>query len=112
MKLSDLQRYALIECYNRRAARVPRLAVHSFYRNAPNRPGHVQDVVTKSLEALIDRGFLIGYGRRTPKKWFIDEIRLTPRGKKTARILLGQQLVLPLSRRRKKPSNSINVKPL
>ncbi len=108
MKLSGLQRFALIECYNRRTTRVPRNTVHNFYRNMPKQPGHVQDVVTKSLEALIDRGFLIGYGRRTPKKWFIDGIKLTPKGRKIARVLLGEQLVLPLTRGRTKRSRIIN----
>jgi hypothetical protein len=52
--------------------------------------------MTKSLERLIDKGLMIGYGRRTPEKWFIDEIRLTDVGKKAARKLLGQQQKLPL----------------
>lgn len=109
MKLSGLQRFALIECYNRRTTRVPRITVHNFYRNMPKKPGYVQDVVTKSLEALIDRGLLIGYGRRTPKKWFIDGIKLTPKGRKIARVLLGEQLVLPLARRRSSRSRIINT---
>lgn len=96
MRLSGLQRFALIECYTRRSTRLIRKVVHGYYRSMPKQPGHVQDVVTKSLESLIDRGLLIGYGRRTPKRWFIDEIRLTPRGRKIARTLLGEQLSLPL----------------
>jgi hypothetical protein len=67
----------------------------------PKQPKDVQDVVTKSLESLIDRGWLIGYGRRTPKKWFINEIRLTAAGRKLARKLLGEQLRLPLKRKKK-----------
>ncbi len=100
MRLSGLQRFALIECYNRRKTRLPRKAVHGFYRSMPLQPGHIQDVVTKSLESLIDKGLLIGYGRRTPKKWFIDEIRLTSAGRRLARKLLGEQLALPLRRRK------------
>jgi hypothetical protein len=96
MRLSGLQRFALIECYTRRTAKLPRKAVHAYYRSMPTQPGHVQDVVTKSLESLIDKGLLIGYGRRTPKMWFIDEIRLTSQGRRLARKLLGEQLPLPL----------------
>ncbi|MBI4426661.1 MAG: hypothetical protein HY567_03720 [Candidatus Kerfeldbacteria bacterium] len=95
-RLSGLQRFALIESYSRRRARLPRQLVHAFYKSMPKQPKEVQDVVTKSLESLIDRGLLIGYGRRTPKKWFIDEIRLTAAGRKLARRLLGEQLRLPL----------------
>jgi len=96
MRLSGLQRFALVECYTRRTTRLPRKAVHAFYKSMPKQPEHVQDVVTKSLESLIDKGVLVGYGRRTPKKWFIDEIRLTPTGRRLARKLLGEQLPLPL----------------
>lgn len=100
-RLSGLQRFALIESYTRRSARLPRMSVHAFYKSMPKQPKDVQDVVTNSLESLVDRGWLIGYGRRTPKKWFIDEIRLTAAGRKLARRLLGVQLRLPLHRRRK-----------
>ena len=96
MRLSGLQRFTLIECYNRRKSRLPRKAVHAYYKSMPKQPGYVQDVVTKSLESLVDKGLLIGYGRRTPKMWFIDEIRVTPQGRRLARKLLGEQLALPL----------------
>lgn len=96
MRLSGLQRFALLECYTRRSARLTSKSIHSFYSARPKPPGYVQDVVTKSLESLIDKGLLIGYGRRTPKMWFIDEIRLTPSGRRVARKLLGEQLALPL----------------
>lgn len=101
-RLSGLQRFALIESYTRRSTRLPRQAVHAFYRSMPKQPEHIPEVVTKSLESLIDRGLLIGYGRRTPEKWFIDEIRLTSKGRRLARQLLGQQLALPLKTRRSK----------
>lgn len=52
-------------------------------------------IVTKSLERLIDKGFLIGYGVRTPKKWFIKEIKLTAIGRKVAKSLQGKQASLP-----------------
>ncbi len=96
MRVSGLQRFSLIECYNRRTSRLPRAAIGAFYRAMPRQPIDTQDVITKSLERLIDKGLLIGYGRRTPKKWFIDEIKLTPAGRRFARKLLGEQLSLPL----------------
>jgi len=102
MKLSGLQRFVLCECYVRRTTRLPRRTVHGYYRDMPRQPKMVQDVVTKSLERLIDRGLLIGYGRRTPKKWFIEEIKLTSTGRQHARRLLGEQLALPLRKRRRR----------
>ncbi len=105
MRLSGLQRFALIECYNRKKARLPRTAVHAFYRSMPKSPVDIRDVVTKSLERLIDKGLLIGYGRRTPETWYIEEIKLTPAGRRLARRLLGEQLALPLGRRRQRLTN-------
>ncbi len=61
-----------------------------------------QDAVTKSLERLIDKGLLIGYGRRTPKKWFIDEVILTPKGRKETKKLLGKQQKLPFTLKKSK----------
>lgn len=98
MNLSKLQRFALIESYTRRGVRLSRTAIHRFYASSPSQPERIQDVVTKSLESLIDRGLMIGFGRRTPKKWFIEDIKLTARGRREARTLLGQQLSLPLRR--------------
>lgn len=101
MRLSGLQRFTLIECYNRSKTHLPRQAVHAYYKSMPRSPLVIQDVVTKSLERLVDKGLLIGYGRRTPKKWYINEIKLTPRGRKLARKLLGEQLALPLRKSRR-----------
>jgi hypothetical protein len=39
---------------------------------------------------------------RTPKKWFIKEIKLTASGLKTAKKLIGEQLSLPLRKKKKK----------
>jgi hypothetical protein len=44
---------------------------------------------------LIDKEFLIGYGVRTPKKWFIKEIKLTVNGRRMAKKLQGEQQALP-----------------
>ncbi|OGF43847.1 hypothetical protein A2555_03615 [Candidatus Falkowbacteria bacterium RIFOXYD2_FULL_39_16] len=54
------------------------------------------NIITKSLERLMDRGLLFGYGIRTAKKWFIKEVKLTAKGKKVAQNLQGRQTELPL----------------
>ncbi len=38
---------------------------------------------------------MVGYGVRTPKKWYIKEVKLTPIGRRLARKLLGEQQALP-----------------
>ena len=97
MRLSTLQKYILRQSIQSRRTRFPRKEFMRFYE-AMEQPPSLDDRqggITKSLERLIDKGLMIGYGRRTPKKWFIDEIRLTPAGTKTARRLLGEQQKLP-----------------
>ena len=53
--------------------------------------------VTKSMERLIDKGLLIGFGRRTPRKWFITNVKLTRKGREMAKLVLRErQKKLPL----------------
>lgn len=54
------------------------------------------DTVTKSLENLIDKGLLAGYGVRTPKKWYIKEVGLTSAGRRIAKRLGDKRQKLPL----------------
>ncbi len=96
MRLSPLQKFILRHCYSREP-RISRVGFERFYEHqkyVPQRSGKV-NIITKSLEALIDRGFLVGYGVRTPQKWYIKEVKLTPLGRKLARKLLGEQATLP-----------------
>lgn len=53
------------------------------------------NIITQSIERLINKELLTGYGMRTPHKWFIREISLTTRGKRAAKQLLGEQKKLP-----------------
>lgn len=96
MLLSALQRYILRECYQYPKPRVPRQPFTKFYARTTHPDA---DSITVSLERLIDRGLLIGFGRRTPKKWFIEEVKLTPLGRRTARATYGKQQQLPLTTR-------------
>ena len=88
-QLSTLQRYIL-----RAALAVPRAAVdrRAFlgYYERQQKPISI-DSLTKVLERLLDRGLVSGYGRRTPKKWFIERVRLTLVGRTQAKKLYGQQ---------------------
>lgn len=56
-----------------------------------------EKIITQSLERLISRGLLIGYGRRTAFKWFITHLRLTKKGYKAVLYLLQKkQTKLPI----------------
>lgn len=127
MRLSPLQRFLLLECLNNRHHRLRHKSLLRFYDRVEHSPKKdnqsrnsmrdfagrfletdsvrkktQQNAVTKSLERLIDKGLMIGYGRRTPRKWFIEEVALTPKGRKQARKLLGEQQSLPLKMQNEK----------
>lgn len=95
MKLSALQRFILRECYTSGKSHVLRQVFTNFYHRSTVK-NVAADSITVSLERLIDRGLLIGYGHRTPKKWYIEEVKLTPLGRRIAKQTLGQQQHLPL----------------
>ena len=97
MRLSRLQRFVLTttrdaggKCDRRRFLR--------FYADNPEPPSHDDQIntITKALERMIDQEFLIGYGVRTPKKWYIKEVKLMPAGRRLARKLQGEQQVLKI----------------
>jgi hypothetical protein len=103
MRLSPLQKYILRSCYLTPPRAVVRVGFAKFYDTKKQRPKAeaTVNIITKSLESLIDKGFMTGYGVRTPEKWYIKEVKLTPKGRKLTWKLLGEQQVLPfkLSRR-------------
>ncbi|MBI4434437.1 hypothetical protein HY635_01285 [Candidatus Uhrbacteria bacterium] len=95
LRLSRLQRAILRSCYPLRG-RVERRRFHDLGKNEATHAKDVVDVVTKALERMIDRGLLVGHGVRTKEKWFIKEVRLTPEGRRVARVVVGTQQTLPL----------------
>jgi len=99
MRLSALQKYTLTQCYQARQQKLSRRVIDRYYqKQAETDPtDDMQSIITRSVERLIDKELLIGYGRRTAQKWFIDEIKLTARGRRLAKTLLGQQQRLPLT---------------
>lgn len=103
MHLSPLQKFILLECLNSKTGRISRTRLHRFYDKTKNPPHSelITKIITKSIERLIAKDLLVGFGERTKYKWFIKEIKLTTLGKKTAKKLLGEQITLPFKRRKK-----------
>lgn len=97
MRLSPLQKYILKSCYVNSAKVISRAGFARFYETQKQGPkaGDVVNIITKSLESLIDKGMMVGYGVRTPEKWYIKEVRLLPAGRRTAKKLFGEQQSLP-----------------
>lgn len=95
MRLSALQRFILRECYQSKLKLIPRQPFTKFYP-AKTSKSTVVNSITSSLERMIDKDLMIGFGRRTHEKWFIEQVRLTPLGRRVAKQTLGQQQQLPL----------------
>lgn len=99
MRISRLQQYILKTCIGRggRSGREPFIEFYKVLKTPPSHDDQV-NAVTKAIERLIDRELLVGYGLRTPHKWYIKEARLTPKGRRAAKELLGKQQSLPLKK--------------
>ncbi|MFH1866649.1 MAG: hypothetical protein ABIJ81_01030 [Patescibacteria group bacterium] len=96
MRLSPLQKYILRTCYSRQP-KLSRNGFARFYDAQKKKPkkDDIVNIITNSLESLIDKELMVGYGVRTPHKWYIKEVKLTPKGRKVTRKLLGEQQSLP-----------------
>ncbi len=98
-RLSTLQKSILVQCLDQKG-RLKKKLLEQWYANIGKdramRYRDAQTTITKTLENLIDKGYLVGYGVRTSQKWFIHEARLTPLGRHTAKKLRGVQQSLPL----------------
>jgi len=103
MRLSSLQKYILLKTAEK-GGKVDRKIFRMFYENLEKKPGkkYQEKIITKSLERLIDRGFITGFGKRTVRKWFITQISLTSKGRAAVKELLREkQRKLPFRKRTK-----------
>lgn len=103
MPLSNLQKFILQKTWESNKTKISRDIFYSFYKNSKKVPSlKIQvNIVTKSIERLIERGILVGWATKTQHKLFITHIKLTPYGKKIAKKLLGQQAELPIFKKKK-----------
>ena len=97
MKLSKLQKYILEKAWQSKKRKVSRHNFHSFYSQKKKNPLKSLQIkiITKSIERLIGRGLLIGFGEKTQYKLFIKKVKLTLLGKKVIKKILGEQIKLP-----------------
>ncbi len=92
MKLSKLQKYILKTSFLDSRLKIPRTIFIKFYgkRKKPNKDIRTK-IISKSIERLIDKGVIIGFGEKTQFKLYIRQIKLTKKGKNISRKLLGEQ---------------------
>ncbi len=104
MRLSNLQKYILRHAVQLGDRKISRDVFLEYRPIVETRliASLRNKTLTRSLERLIDREFMTGYGVRTPHKWFIREVKLTTKGRREARKLLGVQQQLPFTRQKAK----------
>lgn len=92
MRLSRLERFVL-QSVQDAGGKTDRRRFLRFYNGQDDPPSRDDQIntITKALERMIDKELLTGYGVRTPKKWYIKEVRLTPVGRRVAKRLRGEQ---------------------
>ncbi len=111
-RLSTLQKSILLQCLDRKG-RLNKKGVEQWYaqmgKERAMRYRDAQHTITNTLENLINKGYLVGYGIRTSQKWFIHEVRLTPQGRQRAKRLQGIQQELPLQNSKYEARNSKKI---
>lgn len=97
MHLSKLQKYILLQGFDTKN-KLDRKGLVSFYNYSKKKPNReiMVNSITSSLERLIKKGLIVGFGELTKEKKFINKIRLTKEGRSEAKKLLGEQKHLPL----------------
>ena len=82
--LSRLQQYILEECVMAKGGSISRRILDANYKASQSRARgeYFKKIITQSIERLIARGFLVGYGVKNKEKLFIDKVKLTAEGRR------------------------------
>ncbi len=98
MRLSKLQKHIILQGFDAKN-KLDRKGLLNFYHAYKKKPDQeiMVNSITNSIERLIKKGLLVGFGEITKEKTYIQKIKLTPSGRKVAKKLLGEQKRLPLN---------------
>lgn len=90
--ISRLQKYILRRGLEEKNRAVAKKTIVDFYeqKKRPKRTDQ-EGIIARSVERLIKRGLVKGYGVKTASKWFVQKIVLTSRGVKLAKVLSNRQ---------------------
>jgi hypothetical protein len=84
MSLSPLQKSILKQCLKQRG----KAAVEVFEGS--------RKIIRKSIDRLIKKELLVGFGEKTPHKLYLNEVKLTSKGRKAVKELMPRQAKIPL----------------
>ena len=91
MRLSALQKYILKQCFLGNNSKISKKVIENFYSLKTVKAKNIINDITKSVDRMIAKELIVGYGTKTAKKWYIREVMLTPKGKHLARETFVQQ---------------------
>ena len=99
MRLSKLQKYILLKCNERKDSTTARNIFYDFYTKKEQKENK-KSILTSthaSLENLVEKDLIVALGRKTARKWYIEKVKLTARGRKLAlKTLKSRQRRLPI----------------
>lgn len=93
-KLSNLQKYILLNCYRKKGNILERRQIFNFYnpkviKRKSKKYNSIQTVITLSIRRLIKRDLIQGLGYATSKEFIIQKVKLTLQGKRYIKHLLS-----------------------
>lgn len=96
MKLSGLQKYILLQAFDSKN-KLDRKVLLGFYGSYKKKSSKdiMVNSITNSIERLVKKGLIVGFGEITKEKIYINKIRLTREGRILAKKALGEQKSLP-----------------
>lgn len=98
--LSSLQKFILLQGSLTGFGATSKKSLLKYYDKKSNKPDSkdAKNIISKSVDRLIGKGLIVGFGYKTAEKMFISSIKLTPQGKKIVRRLQGVQQKLPFKK--------------
>lgn len=99
MRLSKLQKYILLICYEARNFTEAKAEFYKFYSEDEfkKNKNSIQIRVHNSIENMVRKDWAVAYGHKTIKKFYVSRVRLTNLGKQKAKELLQEkQSKLPI----------------
>ncbi len=99
MRLSKLQKFILVKCYEKKNKAERKTEFYSYYPKKVIKDNKLiaQVAIQKSIENLVTKDLVVAHGHKTVKKWYIYKVKLTARGRqKTKELIKQRQRKLPI----------------
>ena len=99
MRLSKLQKFILMKCFEKKNNTELKTTFHDYYpaKEISKNKIAVQVALQNSIENLVKKDLVVAIGHKTVKKWYVNKVRLTAKGKRQAnKLIKDKQRKLPI----------------